>query len=76
MIVKRTGELFGTALNPHAFRNLTATLLAESSPEDALHARPLLGNRQQDTTERYYVRASQLTAGRNISAALRTLRDA
>ncbi len=75
-VIKRTRELFGMGLNPHAFRSIAATFLAESSPEDALYARPLLGHRQSQTTERYYIRASQIDAARTVSAALRGIRDA
>jgi integrase len=64
------------ALSPHAFRTIAATFLAESSPEDALYARPLLGHRQSQTTERYYIRASQIDAARTVTAALRRARDA
>jgi len=75
-VMKRTRELFGVALNPHAFRSIAATFLAEASPGDALYARPLLGHRQPETTERYYIRASQIDAARTVSAALRQIRDA
>ncbi len=75
-VMKRTRELFGVAINPHAFRSIAATFLAESSPEDALYARPLLGHRQPETTERYYIRASQIDAARIVSTALRRIRDA
>ena len=70
----RSEALLGVAINPHAFRGIAATFLAESSPEDALFARPLLGHRQGETTERYYIRASQIKAARKISAALREIR--
>ncbi|HVS08811.1 MAG TPA: site-specific integrase, partial [Planctomycetota bacterium] len=73
---KRSRELLGVALNPHAFRGIAATFLAESTPADALHARPLLGHRQGETTERYYIRASQLDASRSVTAAFRQIRDA
>ncbi len=75
-VMKRTRKLFGMGLNPHAFRSIAATFLAESSPTDALYARPLLGHRQQQTTERYYFRASQIDAARIVSTALRGIRDA
>ena len=75
-VVKRSRELFGMPINPHAFRSIAATFLAEASPEDALYARPLLGHRQQQTTERYYIRASQIDAARTVSTALRAIRDA
>lgn len=72
----RTRALFGIALSPHVFRTIAATALAESSPEDALYARPLLGHRQPGTTERHYIRASQLKAARSVATALRQIRDA
>ncbi len=75
-VVKRSRELFGEPINPHAFRSIAATFLAEASPEDALYARPLLGHRQPETTERYYIRASQIDAARTVSTALRQIRDA
>ncbi|MCH8950673.1 MAG: site-specific integrase, partial [Proteobacteria bacterium] len=65
-VMKRTRELFGVGLNPHAFRSIAATFLAEASPGDALYARPLLGHRQPETTERYYIRASQIDAARTV----------
>jgi integrase len=74
-VMATSRRLFGTALNPHAFRSLAATLLAETSPEDALHARPLLGHRQPQTTEKHYIRASQLSAGRKVAVALQKIRD-
>lgn len=70
-----TQRLFGAALNPHAFRTIAATLLAETSPEDTLHARSLLGHRKPTTTEQHYIRASQLDAARKVTAALQAIRD-
>ena len=71
----RSRAIFGVPLGPHAFRSIAPTCLAESSPGDALYARPLLGHRQQETTERFYIRASQIKAARKVSAALRQIRD-
>ena len=74
--VRSTSQrLFDTALNPHSFRSPAATLLAETSPEDALHARPLLGHRQMKTTETHYIRASQLSGARKVAMALQEIRD-
>jgi integrase/recombinase XerD len=74
-VMATSARLFGTALNPHAFRSLSATLLAETSPEDALRARPLLGHRQMGTTQKHYIRASQLSAARKVAAAVQEIRD-
>ncbi|MDU8912957.1 site-specific integrase [Aestuariicoccus sp. MJ-SS9] len=74
--VRRQSEhLFGEALSPHAFRTIAATFLAETSPEDALHARLLLGHRSPATTENFYIKASQLKASQSVAAALRSIRD-
>lgn len=74
-VMTRSRDLFGVAINPHAFRTIAATFLAESSPEDALHARPLLGHHQSETTERHYIRANQCDAAHHVAAALRRIRD-
>jgi integrase len=71
----RSLELFGVALSPHEFRTIAATALAESSPEDALYARPLLGHRQPETTAKHYIHASQLKASRQVADALVRIRD-
>ncbi|MDU8914131.1 tyrosine-type recombinase/integrase [Aestuariicoccus sp. MJ-SS9] len=74
--VRRQSEhLFGEALSPHAFRTIAATFLAETSPEDALQARPLLGHRSPVTTEKFYIKANQLKASQRIAAALKSIRD-
>ena len=69
-IVLVTERLFGTPINPHLFRSCGATTLVEQAPEAARLAAPLLGHRYFQTTERYYVKAGQLVAGRQVSAAL------
>ena len=51
-----------------------ATFLAERPSEDALRAPALLGHRDRRTTERHYIRASRLQAGRDVTAALLDLR--
>jgi integrase len=75
-VIQTTERLFGTPIAPHSFRSIAATALAEASPEDALHARPLLGHRLPDTTERHYVKATQLEASRRVNAALEAARTA
>jgi integrase len=75
-VLQTTQRLFGIAIPPHSFRSIAATALAEASAEDALHARALLGHRLPATTERYYVKATQLEAGRRVNAALEAARSA
>ena len=74
-VLLTTKRLFGTAVAPHDFRTMAATALANSSPEDALHARPLLGHRSPRTTERHYIRANQLQASARVNAVLQDVRD-
>lgn len=73
-ICARTEDLFGVPLGPHRFREIVATLLAESSVSDALQARPLLGHVAMGTTERHYIRASQIEASRVVQSALYSVR--
>jgi integrase len=73
-IISATRRLFGQPINPHAFRACAATSLVDAVPEKARLAAPLLGHRYFQTTERYYVRASQIEAGRQVAAALKSLR--
>lgn len=63
-------KLFGVAINPHAFRTIAATFLAETSVNDVYHASRLLGHRDLKTTEVHYIRASQLTASRKVNRVL------
>lgn len=74
-VVKETRRLFGVDINPHSFRTIAATWLAEQSARDALFARPLLGHRNPATTERHYIRASKIDASRRVSEAIMKLRD-
>lgn len=66
-------RLFGVAINPHAFRAIAATYLAETSVSDVYHASRLLGHRDLKTTEVHYIRASQLTASRKVNHVLEDL---
>jgi integrase/recombinase XerD len=75
-VIKETQRLFGVDINPHTFRTIVATWLAEQSARDALFARPLLGHRSPATTERHYIRASKIEASRRVSDAIIELRDA
>jgi hypothetical protein len=75
-IMRDTQELFGIAINPHSFRSIAATSLAEASAADALYARPLLGHRLPATTETHYIRARQIESSRKVTSALAGIRKA
>ena len=69
-IRKHTREAFGSAINPHLFRDAAATTLAIADPENIRVAAPLLGHRTFTTTERYYQQAKTFEAHRQYIAAL------
>ena len=73
-ITKLTKRLFGRAINPHLLRDCAATTLAVEAPEIVKAARPLLGHRHAETTERYYIQADQLTASRRLNDILADLK--
>jgi integrase/recombinase XerD len=68
-------RLLGVAINPHLLRDCAATSLATVSPAAALSAAALLGHQSFATTERYYIRANQLEAGRVVNAILAEIRS-
>jgi integrase/recombinase XerD len=68
-------RLLGVAINPHLLRDCAATSLATVSPAAALSAAALLGHQSFATTERYYIRANQLEAGRVVNAMLADIRS-
>lgn len=74
-VVRRvTTRLFGVPINPHRFRTLAATTLAESGAGDARRAPALLGHRDPSVTETHYIRANQIEASRKIAEALQRIR--
>lgn len=66
----RTEEAFGTAVNPHLFRDAAATTLAIADPEHVRVAAPLLGHRTFATTEKHYQQATAIQAHRAYVDAL------
>lgn len=69
-----TKAAFGTAINPHLFRDAAATTMAIADPEHVRISAPLLGHRTFTTTERYYQQAKGYEAHRKYINALRELR--
>ena len=72
-IVLRTGEAFGTPLNPHRFRHSAATSLALASPEAVRAGAVILGHATFATTERHYNLARAIDAGRRYQDVLEGL---
>jgi len=61
-IRERTKVKFGTAINPHLFRDAAATTMAITDPAHVRLAAPLLGHRTFSTTEKYYQQAKAYKA--------------
>jgi integrase/recombinase XerD len=74
-IIVITELLLGRSINPHLLRDCAATTLSTKSPEDALTAAALLGHRNFRTTERYYIRANQLEASRQVGMLIDRIRS-
>jgi len=73
-ITGRTKAAFGTAVNPHLFRDIAATTLAHADPERVRAAAPLLGHRSFATTEHFYLRANIAEATRRHQEVILRLR--
>lgn len=75
-LTKLTHRLFGTPINPHLLRDCAASSLAAVSADMARAAAPLLGHRHFSTTERHYIQADNLAAGRRLGSILDQLKAA
>lgn len=73
LFIKRTKAWLGAPLNPHLLRDCAATLLADAADGSENLAPALLGHRHRATTERYYVHADTVAAGRRVNAVLAAL---
>lgn len=69
-----TRAAFGKAINPHAFRDASATTLVIADPARARAAAPLLGHRSLATTEKHYIQATGLQAQRSYLDVLNEAR--
>ena len=73
-IEQRTREAFGRAINPHAFRDASTTMLVIADPARVRSAAPLLGHRSLATTEKHYIQATGLEAQRSYLEVLTSAR--
>lgn len=69
-IARRTQDAFGQPVNPHLFRDCVATSIAIHDPENVRMAATILGHRSLATTERHYILATTLEAGRALANVL------
>lgn len=70
----RTRKALGKAINPHAFRDASATTLTIADPARIRSAAPLLGHRSLATTEKHYIQATGLDAQRSYLEVLKAAR--
>jgi integrase len=66
----RTREHFGATLNTHAFRHVAATVIAEDDPDGVAAVAGLLAHSTLETSEKYYIQASQIAAGARYQAVI------
>ncbi|MEL7471577.1 MAG: tyrosine-type recombinase/integrase [Pseudomonadota bacterium] len=74
-ITRTTERAFGKPINPHLFRDCAATFVALEDPEHVRLTAPLLGHIDPRATERHYIQANQIVAGRRIRASVAQLRS-
>jgi site-specific recombinase XerD len=74
-IKKRTKHAFGKAVWPHLFRDCAATSMAVEDPENVRLAAGLLGHSTFATTEKHYIMAQTLQAGRQYQQVILNLRN-
>jgi len=75
-ITKVTKRAFGKTINPHLFRDCAATTIAIEDPDHVRSGATLLGHASFKTTERNYIHAPSLKAGRQFQQTLVELRQA
>ncbi|SMX33423.1 tyrosine-type recombinase/integrase [Maliponia aquimaris] len=73
-ITVRTGQLLGTPVSPHLFRDAAATTLARASSTSARLIKPILGHSTTRIAEGHYIRADTIAAGRGLASALEALK--
>ena len=73
-IPKVTQRLFGEPISPHLFRHCAATSIAVEDPEHVRIVKAILGHASFHTSERYYIKAHGVAAGRRHQRSLADLR--
>jgi integrase len=74
IIVRRTAEVHGTPIMPHAFRTSVATTFVLENPEHAIEASALLAHSDFRTTEKHYLAGRRQIAVRVAQDALQRVR--
>lgn len=66
---RRTRTAFGEPMGPHLLRHIVATTVAEHSPENVSEVPTILGHQNLETSERHYIHANAIAAGRKLQEA-------
>jgi len=74
-ICETTQRAFGRPINPHLFRDIAATSVADEDPAHVGIAGLLLGHTNPKTVENHYIHADQIRAGRRHRDAISALRQ-
>jgi len=74
-IKRHTRAAFGTAVNPHLFRDCAATSIAIVDPQHVRIIAAILGHSTMDTSERHYNQARGLEAGRRYQGTIAAIRE-
>jgi len=74
MIVRRTIAAFDKPIHPHLFRDIAATSMAVDRPEQVRLAKDLLGHGSFVLTERHYLHARSVRAGKHLDDVIRAIR--
>jgi len=73
-VAETTLKLTGRRIPPHLFRDAAATTLVRESPDAARLVRPVLAHSGFETSERHYIQARTIEAGRDYAKLLRKIR--
>jgi site-specific recombinase XerD len=73
-IRRRTLAAFGHAIHPHLFRDIAVTSMAMDRPEQIRLAKDPLGHGSFELTERHYLHAQSMKAGKHLGDVIRAIR--
>jgi integrase/recombinase XerD len=73
-ITSVTEHAFGNSINPHLFRDCAVTTVAIDDPEHIGITAPILGHTDPRTTEKHYIQANAIAAGRRLRKSVDTMR--
>lgn len=70
-----TQKITGVRVTPHLFRDAAATTLSRRSPEAARLIPPVLSHSSNQTSQKHYIHAGSIEAGRGLTDVLKRLKE-